>query len=47
MALRVGCGRSPAIIDYMNCAPFNVTTPGSAAATAALDDRTHVERRSR
>ncbi|HEX6273291.1 MAG TPA: aminotransferase class I/II-fold pyridoxal phosphate-dependent enzyme, partial [Polyangiaceae bacterium] len=32
------------IIDYMNRirAPFNVTTVGQAAATAALDDRAHV-----
>jgi histidinol-phosphate aminotransferase len=46
-ALRVGYAVAPApIIDYMNRvrAPFNVTTPGQAAATAALDDRAHVEK---
>jgi len=44
-ALRVGYAIAPApIIDYMNRirAPFNVTTVGQAAATAALDDRAHV-----
>ncbi|HEX6765495.1 MAG TPA: histidinol-phosphate transaminase [Polyangiaceae bacterium] len=46
-ALRVGYAVAPpAIIDYMNRvrAPFNVTTPAQAAATAALDDRAHVEK---
>ena len=46
-ALRVGYAVAPpAIIDYMNRvrAPFNVTTPAQAAATAALGDRTHVEK---
>jgi histidinol-phosphate aminotransferase len=45
-ALRVGYAIGPApIIDYMNRvrAPFNVTTPAQAAASAALDDRAHVE----
>jgi histidinol-phosphate aminotransferase len=44
-ALRVGYAIGPAtIIDYMNRvrAPFNVTTPAQAAATAALDDVAHV-----
>jgi histidinol-phosphate aminotransferase len=46
-ALRVGYAVAPpAIIDYMNRvrAPFNVTMPAQAAATAALDDRAHVEK---
>jgi histidinol-phosphate aminotransferase len=45
-ALRVGYAvAAPAIIDYMNRvrAPFNVTSPGQAAAMAGLDDRAHVE----
>jgi histidinol-phosphate aminotransferase len=46
-ALRVGYAvAQPAIIDYMNRvrAPFNVTSPGQAAAMAGLDDRAHVEK---
>jgi histidinol-phosphate aminotransferase len=46
-ALRVGYAIAPApLIDYMNRirAPFNVTTIGQAAATAALDDGAHVEK---
>ena len=46
-ALRVGYAVAPpAIIDYMNRvrAPFNVTMPAQAAASAALDDRAHVEK---
>ncbi len=45
-ALRVGYAVStPTIIDYMNRvrAPFNVSTIGQAAATAALDDHDHVQ----
>jgi len=43
--LRVGYAIAPpAIIDYMNRvrAPFNVSSPGQAAAIAALDDAAHV-----
>ena len=46
-ALRIGYAVAPpAIIDYMNRvrAPFNVTSPGQAAAMAGLDDRAHVEK---
>jgi histidinol-phosphate aminotransferase len=45
--LRIGYAIGPArLIDYMNRvrAPFNVTTPGQAAAVAALDDVEHVVR---
>jgi histidinol-phosphate aminotransferase len=46
-ALRVGYAVAPAeMVDYMNRvrAPFNVSTPGQAAALAALSDTEHVER---
>ena len=46
-ALRVGYAVGPAeLVDYMNRvrAPFNVSTPGQAAALAALDDTDHVAR---
>jgi len=45
-ALRVGYAVGPrTLIDYMNRvrAPFNVSTLGQAAASAALDDQDHVE----
>ena len=45
--LRVGYAVAPRnLVDYMNRvrAPFNVSIPGQVAATAALDDREHVER---
>lgn len=44
-ALRVGYAVAPAeMVDYMNRvrAPFNVSTPGQAAALAALSDVEHV-----
>lgn len=43
--LRIGYAIAPpVIIDYMNRvrAPFNVSSPGQAAAIAALDDEAHV-----
>ncbi|HVU03644.1 MAG TPA: histidinol-phosphate transaminase [Polyangiaceae bacterium] len=46
-ALRVGYAVAPPeIVDYMNRvrAPFNVSTPGQAAALAALADAEHVEK---
>ncbi len=46
-ALRVGYAVAmPEIVDYMNRvrAPFNVSSPGQAAALAALDDVEHVAR---
>jgi histidinol-phosphate aminotransferase len=46
-ALRVGYAVAPAeMVDYMNRvrAPFNVSTPGQAAALAALSDTEHVKR---
>jgi histidinol-phosphate aminotransferase len=45
-SLRVGYAvGAPALIDYMNRvrAPFNVSALAQAAASAALDDRDHVE----
>jgi histidinol-phosphate aminotransferase len=45
--LRIGWGYGPAhVIDVLNRirGPFNVSTPASAAAIAALGDRAHVDR---